>query len=83
MPQHEFMELLRKLFGKRFGQEEREQKSKAKIFTKDWYTQKAEIRKTANTFAKKKASDKSGSVVGDEPVLVYLMEQAVTRTAES
>jgi ribosome biogenesis protein NSA2 len=100
MPQHEFMELWRKRFGKRFDHEEWEEKSqakegrriakqartlrgiKAKIFAKDRYKQKAEMKKTANTFEKQKVSDKTTSAVGDEPVPVYLMDQTVTRTAD-
>ena len=97
---HEYMELWRKRFGKRFNEEDLELKKqakegkriskqaktlrgiKAKIFNKERYKQKAEMKKTVNTFEKSKASDKTKSAVGDEPVPVYLMDQTVTRTAD-
>lgn len=100
MPQHEFMELWRKRFGKRFDEEERLRKKeakegvriakqaktlrgiKAKIFNKDRYKQKAEMKKTINTFQKSKAQDNSMSAVGDEPIPVFLMDQTNTRTGD-
>ena len=100
MPQHEFMELWRKRYGKRFDEEEKAEKKKAKegkmvsklsktltgikakIFHKDRYREKAEMKKTINTFEKSKAADKKTKAVGDEPVPVYLMDQTVTRTAD-
>lgn len=100
MPQNEFMELWRKRFGKRYDEEERLEKfkakegrriakqaktlrgQKAKIFAKERYQQKAEMKKTINTFEKSKAADKKKSNIGDEPIPVYLMDQTNTRTAD-
>ena len=55
---------------------------KAKLFHKDRYKQKAEMKKTINTFEASKAKDKTTSAIGSEPVPVYLMDQTNTRTAE-
>ena len=100
MPQNEFMELWRKRYGKRFDEEERAEKKKAKegkrrsllaqnlrgikakIFAKDRYKEKAEMKKTINTFEKSKIQDKSSAKVNEEPVPYYLMDQSVTRTAD-
>lgn len=55
---------------------------KAKIFHKDRYKQKAEMKKTINTFEKSKVADTKKKAIGDEPLPVYLMDQNVTRTAD-
>jgi ribosome biogenesis protein NSA2 len=100
MPQHEFMELWRKRYGKRLDDEEKKQKKiakegkrlsdlsksltgiKAKIFHKDRFKQKAEMKRTLNTFEKSKAADKAQKRLGSEPVPVILMDQGAQRTAD-
>lgn len=55
---------------------------RAKQFHKERYKQKAEMKKTINTFEKSKAADKTTKKLGDEPVPVYLMDQTTTRTGD-
>lgn len=55
---------------------------KAKIFSNDRRKQKAEMKKTVNTFDESKVADKAAKKLGNEPIPFYLMDEEVTRTSD-